>query len=419
MIREWVDDYMQLALRMERSFSKTEVSNFIDSYYGPAELKEAIYKEKIQNFSYLGKAAEDLLLRLPNQGFEIGRTEYFSKHIRALMTVAQMRSGRKFSFYELVENIFDIQPVWIPEDDFEIANQLLDQALPGRGDLRTRFHNWQENVRLKFSEGEQIVPIMQAMLNEARRRTEMILPLPTGEGVDIQSVLGVDYGAANWYQGNYRSRLELNLSRAVYLPGLLYQMCHEGYPGHHTESCLKDYHIYQEKGQLEQSLYFTFGPQLVVSEGIATIAPSLIFSPGEAADWFRDSFSTLLGPEAFDVDIEKILKAFTIATPDDLSSNLATLIEAGRKPKEVIEYAMTYTTYTLAQIEDLLPWLKSQMARLYSFTYSHGKRLIEPLLQGERRLDNIRMLLTEQITPSRIAALTREQNLRFDNPIDD
>ncbi len=250
---------------------------------------------------------------------------------------------------------------------------------------------------------------MQATIAEARRRTEEILPLPQGENVDIHAIHGVDYGAANWYQGGYRSRLELNIDRSVYLPALLYQICHEGYPGHHTESCLKEFHIFQRRGWWEQSLFFTFGPQLVISEGIASLAAAMIFTPGEAAEWLREWFKLLLPAEALDVDLEKILGAFMYVTPDDLSSNLATLVEAGRSHKEIVDYALAYTTYSREQIEEVLPWLGSPLSRLYSFTYSHGKRLIEPLLIDPQRNANIRMLLTEPITPSRIAVLVSDQ----------
>lgn len=406
---DWLSAYIQNALRIDRAFSKTDVSNFIDNYYGPAFLRDSLKNEDIWSFSELSDSSSDLLLKLSAQGFEKNRELYFEKHLRALTTITDMYSGIRFPFYELVEKIFDIEPVWIPEEEFEASLGLLDQALPGIGNVRTRYQEWQESLRLSGSQVDGVVSMMKSMLAEARQRTEKILPLPDGEGVQINLIEGVTYGAANWYEGNFQSRIELNRDRAIYPPGLLYQMCHEGYPGHHTESCLKELHLYRNKGWLEQSLYFTFGPQLVVSEGIASLAPRIIFTPAEAAEWYRVNLGSVLMPKSLDVDLEKIFQAFSITTPDDLTSNVATLVEAGRKNKDILDYALEYTIYSKEQIEDLLPWLSSQMARLYSFTYSHGKRLIEPLLKSDQRDQVIQMLLTEQVLPSRLAAMASEE----------
>jgi len=86
-------------------------------------------------------------------------------------------------------------------------------------------------------------------------------------------------------------------------------------------------------------------------------------------------------------------------SPDELGSNLSSLIEAGRGNEELVEYAMAFCPYSEAQIRSYISWLQSPLSRLYSFTYSHGKRLIQPLLNGPDRELVIRALLTEQVTP--------------------
>jgi hypothetical protein len=245
---------------------------------------------------------------------------------------------------------------------------------------------------------------MQQMLDEARRRTNRLIELPEGESLDLEPIRDVTYAAANWYQGNYRSRLELNLDRPVYAFTLLYQMCHEGYPGHHTESCLKEKILFLEKGYLEQSVFFALGPQVIISEGIASLAAEMIFSFSEISEWINEHVIPLSGQQAGEVFLERLLEAFTIISTDDLGSNLATLIEAGRSEDEVLEYAMAYTPFTEKQLRSYMLNLSSPLQRLYSFSYSHGARLIRPLLAGPKREEVIRRLLTEQITPSRLVS---------------
>ncbi len=115
-------------------------------------LKNQVNAEEICEFSELAKQADELLEQLPAQQFDGHRAEYLQKHTQAVKTVAEMRSGKHFSFYELVEGIFDIQPAWIAEHEFEAALKLIDQALPGRGDVQSRYQSWQEKIKLPKTE---------------------------------------------------------------------------------------------------------------------------------------------------------------------------------------------------------------------------------------------------------------------------
>jgi hypothetical protein len=63
-----------------------------------------------------------------------------------------------------------------------------------------------------------------------------------------------------------------------------HMVCHEGYPGHHTDYVLKEQYL-ARRGYTEQTMYLTLVPQCVISEGIAMVAHELIFSEGEAERW--------------------------------------------------------------------------------------------------------------------------------------
>ncbi len=403
---DWIENYILLALRMDRAFQQVDAAPFLDTYYGPEKLKTAATSEAIWDFRRLADQASSLLDRLPSLNLDLNREIYLAKHVEALETIARIKSGEAMPFFLQLEKVFDIQPDWIPEQEFEESLSLLDQALPGKGALKERYSGWLESIRLPLEKTELVLPIMELILAEARKRTDRIVPLPEGEVLDLEPRHGINYGAANWYRGMYRSRLELNLDRPVYPFLLLYQMCHEGYPGHHTESCLKELHIYREKGFQEQSVFFSLGPQLLIAEGIASLAPEMIFNYQEAADWLQEEILPLVGNTHVDGDLALILKAFSVVSPDDLSSNLATLIEAGRSMENILEYAMTYSAFPEAQLRSYLPWLDLPLARLYAFTYSHGKRLIRPFLEGPQRNNVIRRLLTEQVVPSRLYTMS-------------
>lgn len=401
----WIEQYILLALRLDRAFQTVDTSPFLDTYYGPPHLRVICETEDPWSFLALAEQAKHLYDRLAWEDFEPSRSQYLAKHVQSMETIARVRAGAQLSFYEIIENVLDIKPVWISEDEFREALAILDQALPGRGDVRERFQAWQKLAIFPSDKPEELLGLMRMILDEARERTRKIIALPEQEKLDIFPIQGVNYGAANWYQGNYRSRLELNLDRPVYLFPLLYQMCHEAYPGHHTESCCKERHLYREKGYLEQSVFFSLGPQLTIAEGIASLAMEMIFSLQEAAAWIEEFILPYFELKARDFDLELILESFMVVSPDDMSSNLAQLIEAGRTQERILEYARTYSPYSLEQISSILPLLSSPLSRLYAFTYSHGKRLLKPLIYGPDKERSIRRLLTEQVLPSGLVDL--------------
>jgi hypothetical protein len=57
---------------------------------------------------------------------------------------------------------------------------------------------------------------------------------------------------------------------------LLILTLHETYPGHHAERCCKEHLLVRGRGLLEETLVMVPTPQSLVSEGIATLAPSVL-----------------------------------------------------------------------------------------------------------------------------------------------
>jgi hypothetical protein len=104
------------------------------------------------------------------------------------------------------------------------------------------------------------------------------MALPEEETIEMQYFPEKEYDAAARYQGNYRTRIEMNLAAtAAWFPRLFdHKVCHEGYPGHHTDYVLKEQHL-ARRGYTEQTLYLTLAPQCVISEGIAMVAHEMLF----------------------------------------------------------------------------------------------------------------------------------------------
>ena len=211
-----------------------------------------------------------------------------------------------------MQRCFDIYPELIPESQFEQGLALLDEALPGVGNLPDRLQGWRNWYQLVQEKSGLLLKFMQRAIVEALRRTQTFVNLPADEGIEVQMVSDKVYMGENWYLGNYRSRVELNTDLPTDLNGLLDFMCHEGYPGHHTEFVLKEQHLYRERGYLEQSILTIISPQSVISEGIATSACEMIFSPEEAEQWLAEHIYPEAGIEPDAIDIAKLRKALEL-----------------------------------------------------------------------------------------------------------
>ncbi|NPV75438.1 MAG: hypothetical protein HPY59_03590 [Anaerolineae bacterium] len=400
MIPPWIEEYILLALRMDQAFRRLDDWPFVDFFYGPSELKARIEKEEEPPAEVLARAAITLGDTLPSQNFERDRAGFLEKQISAMETLCRKLSGQRVILQEVIQGYLDLEPTWQPESDFKQALDLLDQALPGTGDLRARYQRFREETALRRP--ELVLSLASRMVAEARRRTRRFLELPEEEAFDFHAVREVSYGAANWYLGGYRSRLELNIDRPASPFSLLYQMCHEAYPGHHTEFVMKEKHLYLDRGFTEQSL-FIVGPQLVIAEGIASLAQEMIFTPEEAEVWLKAQNLAEAGIALNHLDLPKVIQALGANMLDDLESNLALMLWDGRSDEELVAYAMAYTPFTGEQIRRTVQSLKSPLRQIYAFTYSQGKRLMRPLLQGANRWQVFRRLLTEPVYPSLLA----------------
>lgn len=399
MHEQWFREYVLLAFRMDKVIRKFTESPFVDYYYGPPEWKDEAEAEAERSPSELVRDAMALEDALAEKGFEAHRATYLEKQVVALETVCRKLNGETFSLEEEVQRCFDIHPVRIPESQFEQGLALLDEVLPGDGSLPDRFQGWRKRYQLAQEKSGLLLNFMQRAATEARRRTQVFVGLPADEGVEMQTVSDQVFLGENWYLGNYRSRVELNTDLPTDLNGLLDFMCHEGYPGHHTEFVLKEQRLFRERGYLEQAISPIIGPQSVISEGIATSACEMIFTPEEAEQWLAEHIYPEAGIEPAPIDIAKLRKAGELLDYP-VGGNAAFLLHEGRSDEEVIHYLIKYSMLTDEEALKFLEYLKVPFQQAYIFTYFYGRQLMKPWLQGPDKWNAFRRFLTEQVYPS-------------------
>jgi hypothetical protein len=401
----WFREYVLLAFRIEKAIQKYTGSRFVDYYYGPPSWQAKAAAEAEQPPSQLVRDAMALEDALAEQGFETHRATYLEKQVIGLETVCRKLAGETFSLEDEVQRCFDIHPERIPVSQLERGLAILDELLPGDGSLLDRLQAWRKRYYLAPEKPGLFLTFMQRAAGEARQRTQAFVTLPADEGVEIQAVSDLVSIGENWYLGNYRSRVERNTERPTDLRDLLQFICHEGYPGHHTEFALKEQHLFREQGYLEQAIFPIISPQAVISEGIARSACKMIFTPEEAERWLAEHIYPDAGIEPDALDIAKLREAEELLDYPVLA-NAVFLLHDGRSDDEVTDYLMTYMLETEQQARRFLDFLKVPFQEAYIFTYVYGKRFMQPWLTGPDRWSAFRRFLTEQVYPSELVRMT-------------
>jgi len=381
MSEQWHREYIQLALRIDKTFHMLVDMPFVDYYYGPPEWKAILENEPAQEPLDLLRAATAVLDTLPVQGFDAHRTTYLSKQIIAMEMVCRKLNGEVFSLIEELQRLFDIRFTWTPEAQLEEGLTLYNEVLPGKGTLADRLEAWRTRHQLPLDKrGNDRTPaIIERIVTEIRRRTRALIALPTGEDVDLQLEMDSPFGGACWYLGNYRSHIDVNVAayRQGHINVLVDMLCHEIYPGHHTASILNDQHLYREHGYVEESLGLIFSPGAVIGESIATSACEVIFSPQELEQWLTEHVYPELGIEPQGEDVPKLQRAFDLL--GGVWSNAAFLFRDKRPNEEVEVYLSKYLRRA-----NIAFWQRPFCDFFPSVEY-YGKRLAQPHLQGENR----------------------------------
>ena len=392
----WYKAYIQLAFRIEKPFRTLTGMPYIDFYYGPQEWKQEVQAGTAQKPIALLRETTALLDTLPEQGFDSQRTTYLSKQVKAMEMTCRKLNGERFSLEEELLLLFDISYHWTPEAQFEEALTLYDEALPGKGTPARRLHEWRQAHKIRWEARQKLPAIIEMMLTEIRHRTVAMLDLPQNEGIDLSIEQGDEFGGACWYNGNYCSRVEVNINALVqsqtHINQLLDTLCHEVYPGHHTQYALCEQQLYRQQGYIEESIGLIFSPRATIGECFATNACGMLFSPQEQEAWLAEHVYPLLGIESDNADVEKIQRANDLL--EGVLSNVAYMLHEGCDDEEIRSYADKYM-----QHPDI-DFLKQPFHMGFGIIEGYAKQLLGSHLQGTDRWQVFRQLITQQLYPS-------------------
>ena len=390
-------DYVRLAFRME-----LHIDGLIDAYDGPTGIRDAAIAAPATP-DELVRDADALLERISTEEIELTRVDYLTAQVSALATLARKLAGEEIAYVDEVRQLFDVDAERIPDDAYAAAIETLDEALPGTGTVSERLQRWKRQFEIST---EQARLAAETIMDEVRSRTAALVTLPEGEAVEVAFVSDKPWSGYNWYLGNARSLVEINTDLPIRANALLNLMAHEGYPGHHTEHALKEIRLYHEKGYGEHAIQLINTPECVISEGIATLAESMIFTKTEGTRWQAEHVWQPFGIDA-DPDREaRIIDAQWVLR--SVGGNAALLMhQEGRPDEEVVRYLMEYGLSTEEEARHRQQFIADPLWRPYIFTYHVGRDLLARWLDQAQENDETResrfvRLLEEQLTPGAI-----------------
>ena len=254
--------------------------------------------------------------------------------------------------------------------------------------------------------------VIDALLPRFRERARSLFGLPGGEHLTVSLVRDRPWSGYNWYDGELRSRVEINTdlpSRAADLLGVL---PHETYPGHHLEHAWHEAHLVGELGRLEASVLCINAPECLLSEGLADLGRRFAVPAADEVDLLVEIY----GLAGLDVARDRAAAhasaeaqaAITRATGalGGVRGNAALLRHADGVPREdVLAYLERYLLTTPERAAKRLEFIDHPLWRTYVFVYFEGERLLSRWLERVPPAEQparFGRLLAEQLTPGAI-----------------
>jgi hypothetical protein len=258
--------------------------DYVDAYTGPDEWKPAPLPEEKDNVipaADLAAKADALVADLDAvdlcslSDLEKRRVRFLRAHILSMKVRAELAGGKKMTFDEESKALYDAvaEPADMASLDATLAG--LDALIPGQGDLPSRVETYRADFAIPK---DRIDAVFTRAIAEARSRTLPHIQLPEGESFDKEYVTGVPWGAYNWYKGDYRSLIQVNVELPVRISSPLALAVHEGYPGHHVQNVLVEKNMLNGQGWMEYTVQPLYCPQATLNEGGANLGIEIAFT---------------------------------------------------------------------------------------------------------------------------------------------
>jgi hypothetical protein len=356
----------------------------VDAYYGPPAWKaDADSAQPIplaqlaDRADSLATAAEELRLGNAEELVQL-RQRFLARQLHAVAARARIMAGAKLSFDDESRALYDIVAPPLADSTLDRTLAELDHRIPGTGPLTDRWIRYQEKFRIPPA---RIDTVFRAAIAECRGRTFKHLVLPDSESFVVEYVKNQPWSGYNWYQGGFRSLIQVNVELPIFIERAIDLAAHEGYPGHHVYNAMLEHELASKRGWVENTVYPLFAPQSLMAEGTAVFGPEIVFTPDEKVAFERDVLYPLAGIDTSGArPYREILKL--IARLDAVQTEAARRYLDGRMSRDsAIAWTMKYRLYSRDRAERSIRF--AEKYRSYVVNYSAGSDLVRTWVQRE------------------------------------
>jgi hypothetical protein len=397
-MNELAERYVRLVLAVGQ-----HDADYVDAYYGPPEWRKEAEAQKLPLTEIASRAAalsEAISAAAPSPaGDEMARLrqQYLLRELQALRARVSMLMGTRLRFDEESQALYDAVAPTHTEADFAGVLAQLEAKLPGNGPLIDRYDAFRSRFVIPR---ERLDAVFKSAIEGCRSRTIQHIALPPGESFTVEYVTGKTWSGYNWYQGNYRSLIQVNTDLPIYVDRAIDLACHEGYPGHHVYNVLLEKNLLRDRGWIEFSVYALFSPQSLIAEGTANYGIDVAFPRAERLDFEgRVLFPTAgLNPDdaAGYYDVLALVDQLSYAGNEAARRYLDGTIDA----KATADWLEKYGLYSRPRAEQRVRFIDQY--RSYVINYNLGKDMVAAYIesQGSDRWQTFMRLISSPRLPS-------------------
>lgn len=358
--------------------------DFVDAYYGPDSLRPTLgdtsvfpKEQFLERIGGLKKSLDQLSSKAPNDTLA-RRAAWLNAQLTAFERRVHIFSGTFVPFDSESRELFDAVAPVHDEQHFRDLIARLDKLLPGSGPIPNRFQTLANRFLIPR---DKIDTVFQTAIAEARKRTLAHYALPGGEDFRLEYVQDKPWSGYNWYKGNYKSVIQINVSQPIYIERAIDLACHEGYPGHHVYNALLEKNLYRAKGWTEIALYPLFSPQSLIAEGSANYGISIAFPGNEQREFCKTVLIPLAGLDS--TMANAYFEALAIRSALNYARNEVArgLLDKGMTDQEAKRWLTDYCLLPEKGATDYLRFIRKY--RSYVINYNYGQDIVKKYIESQ------------------------------------
>ncbi len=380
-------------------------SDYVDAYYGPSQWREEVRATKpALDFIHAAALAlhEELLATpRPTDAMLEHRILYLIRQIEALIARAEILNGRRMSFDEESKALYDAVAPRNPESHFQHINEHLEHELPGKGTLIERLESFRRELIIPR---DRLDAVFSAAIAECRAMTLQHMSLPDTESFTVEYVNNKSWSGYNWYQGNYRSLIQVNTDLPIFIDRAIDLACHEGYPGHHVYNTLLEQNLVRGRDWPEFSVYGLFSPQSLIAEGSANYGIDVAFPSEARVEFERESLFPVAGLDGGRADHYYRIHEWTQKAAYAGNEAARRYLDGEINADGAVEWLTTYALMSPERARQRVRFFDQY--RSYVINYNLGKDLVKKHVETlagpdeERRWRVFMQLLSSPTLPS-------------------